>query len=94
MKLDLLKRLVAVDSTTNTAKEADMAKELCAVIGEDPWFKEHPDLFGMIDIPDPDDCRIADVDGASVYFGEGCGDGDSLYDLLRRNRTHGHDHFT
>lgn len=51
MKLDLLKRLVAVDSTTNTAKEADMAKELCAVIGEDPWFKEHPDMFGMVDVP-------------------------------------------
>ncbi|MBR5000592.1 MAG: M20/M25/M40 family metallo-hydrolase [Firmicutes bacterium] len=51
MELNLLKRLVAVDSTTNTAKEADMAKELCAVIGEDPWFKEHPDMFGMVDVP-------------------------------------------
>ncbi|MBQ6948296.1 MAG: M20/M25/M40 family metallo-hydrolase, partial [Firmicutes bacterium] len=51
MELNLLKRLVAVDSTTNTEKEADMAKVLYDVIGENPWFKEHPDLFGMVDVP-------------------------------------------
>lgn len=51
MELNLLKRLVAVDSTTNTEKEADMAKVLCEIIGEDPWFKEHPDMFGMVDVP-------------------------------------------
>ena len=45
MELNLLKRLMAVDSTTNTAKEADMAKELYEVIGADPWFQEHPELL-------------------------------------------------
>lgn len=51
MELNLLKRLVAVDSTTNTAKEADMAKELYEVIGADPWFQEHPEFYGMAEVP-------------------------------------------
>ena len=51
MELNLLKRLVAVDSTTNTAKEADMAKELYEVIGADPWFQKHPELYGLAEVP-------------------------------------------
>ena len=50
MELTMLKRLVRTDSTTNSLKELDMVTTLLEVIGEDPFFEAHPDLFGAYDL--------------------------------------------
>ena len=52
-----------------------------------------PTKFRMIDVLDPDHGRVSDVDWASVHLGKLRGDRNGLYDLLRRHRTHGDDHF-
>ena len=50
--------------------------------------------FRMVDVFDPDDGRVADVDRASMHLGElGC-DSHGLHDLFRRDRPHGDDHLS
>ncbi|HCU08383.1 MAG TPA: hypothetical protein DF480_05390 [Clostridiales bacterium] len=47
----LLKEMVAVDSVSYSAKENAMSEYVHAFFAQIPYFKEHPDQFGLYPIP-------------------------------------------
>lgn len=49
--LELLKQLVAIDSTTGTSKEQEIEKYLDGYLHELPYFKEQPHLAGVSPVP-------------------------------------------
>ena len=48
----IMEELVAVQSDTGTQQEKNAAQKIAAYFAEDPYFRAHPDCWGLADTGD------------------------------------------